>query len=322
MVGLLFLFVLIESAFALPDVWNAGPVLLAPGPAGSFDETAVKDPSVVQFQKRWHVFYTARGQGRYALGYVSALRLEELATAPRTALRSLGGHKEGYAAAPQVFYFAPQERWYLVYQTRDQQQGADYLPVYASTRTLDQPESWEGPHPLADKADTGKWIDFWVICDETTAYLFYTRNHREVCAMTTPLADFPHGFAAPKVVFEPVHEAVHLYKAAGKPEYHMLYEMRTDEDIRHFELATAPHPLGPWRIASETYAAGAQLRFAPGEEKWSEEVSHGEFLRTGYDQRLEYDSGHPRLLIQGLLVNSHRGAYSDLSWKLGLIQSR
>jgi predicted GH43/DUF377 family glycosyl hydrolase len=49
-------------------VWSAGPVLFAPGERGTFDETAVKDPSIVYHEGRWHLFYTARGQGKYSLG--------------------------------------------------------------------------------------------------------------------------------------------------------------------------------------------------------------------------------------------------------------
>lgn len=299
--------------------WTAGAALLRPGPAGAFDETAVKDPAVVFHQRRWHVFYTARGRGQCALGYVAAARLEDLQTAPRAHLEQLRGSRDGYAAAPQVFYFEPQRRWYLIYQVRDEKSGADYRPVYATAPVVDQPGAWDGPHPLAEKQDSAKWIDFWVICDETTACLFYTRGHRDVYAMTTPLSEFPRGFANPRVVFGPVHEAVHIYQAEGRAEYHMLCEMRTPEDIRHFSLFTAPHPLGPWSLVDERYAAGEQLISADSAARWTEEVSHGEMLRVGVDQRLEYDASRPRFLIQGLLKAEHQGAYPSLPWKLGLI---
>lgn len=52
--------------------WDLGPALLKPGPSGSFDETEVKDPSLVYHDGQWHVFYTARGRDRYSIGYLSA----------------------------------------------------------------------------------------------------------------------------------------------------------------------------------------------------------------------------------------------------------
>jgi len=74
-----------------------GPVFL-PGPAGAFDEVAVKDPSVLFFEGRWHVFYTARGRGEYATGYVAAASLEQLPVAPRHELTTIRGRGSRYAA--------------------------------------------------------------------------------------------------------------------------------------------------------------------------------------------------------------------------------
>lgn len=296
--------------------WQAGPLLLSPNPEGGFDGTAVKDPSIVRYREQWHLFYTARGENRYSLGYVAADRLEDLATAHRYPLTGLSGAKMAYAAAPQVFYFSPQKKWYLIYQTLD----SNYQPVYAVNARVDRPDDWEGPHPLVRKEDSAKWIDFWVICDDTMAYLFYTRDHRDVYVMTTLLEDFPEGFGDARPVFGPVHEAVHVYAVDGKKEYHLLYEIQSPGDLRHFGLASASHPLGPWSVVNESYASGRQLRYAPGVAVWTEEVSHGEFLRSGYDQRMEYNPASPRLLVQGLLVQEHRGPYPLLPWRLGLLE--
>ena len=303
-----------------PPKWRAEDPVFRPGPTGSFDEVAVKDPSVVFFEDKWHMFYTARGQNLYTMGYVSAKSLEDLGHAPRRQLKQIRGNGEAYGCAPQVFYFCPHKRWYLICQTRD----SNYQPVYSTTPTIDRPDSWSKPLPLVAKDDETKWIDFWVICDESTAYLFYTRGHRDVYAMTTDLADFPNGFANPRRVFGPVHEAVHVYKAKGLDRYHMFYETRVPgaEDLRHWGLAVAEHPLGPWRKVTDEFATGKQLVYPAGTQKWTEEVSHGEVIRTGYDERLEYDPKAPMLLIQGLRKSEHRGEYPDLPWRLGVIHKR
>ena len=306
------------KASLLSNRWQVGPPILLPGPRGSFDETAVKDPSVVFFAGRWHVFYTARGKGQYATGYVSAPRLEELGRARRHELRTVRGTTDRYGCAPQVFYFAPQNKWYLIFQTRD----AHYQPAFCTTTTIDQPQSWSNPLPLAAKADRAKWIDFWVICDESTAYLFFTRDHRDVCVLTTDIGKFPDGWKDRRRVFGPVHEAVHVYQAQGLGQYHMLYETLVPgtQKLRRFGLATAEHLMGPWKRVSDDFATRQQLVFPPGSLRWTDEVSHGELIRVGYDQQLVYDPQDTTFLIQGLLTDEHRGLYPGLRWKLGLLQ--
>ena len=304
----------------VPPKWSVDPPVFRPGPKDTFDEVAVKDPSVVFFEEKWHLFYTARGTNQYTTGYVSAERLEELEKAPRHQLKQIRGSEEAYGCAPQVFYFRPQKRWYLICQTRD----SNYQPVYSTTSTIDRPDSWSRPVPLVAKDDETKWIDFWVICDESTAYLFYTRGHRDLYAMTTDLGDFPNGFADPRCVFGPVHEAVHIYRAKGLDQYHMFYETRVPgaNDLRRWGLAVAEHPLGPWRKVTDEFATGEQIEYPADTQKWTEEVSHGEVIRAGHDERLEYDPKDVSLLIQGLRISEHQGPYPDLPWRLGIIQKR
>ncbi len=290
------------------------PVLL-PGPAGSFDEVSVKDPSVVHFEGKWHVFYTARGRGEYATGYVSASTWEALRDAPHHELKQIRGRAERYACAPQVFFFAPQGLWYLVYQTRD----ANYQPVYSTTKTIEEPESWSSPEVLVAKSERAKWIDFWVICDETTAYLFYTRSHRDVCVRTTRLDAFPDGWSKGTPVFGGIHEAVHIYKVKGRPEYHMIYELN-QKGVRSFGLARATKLAGLWERVTDDYATGQQLVWKDDCTRWTEMVSHGEMIRSGYDQRLEYDADEPTMLIQGLLKDATDVSYPSLPWKLGVIR--
>ncbi len=302
----------------VPPKWSVETPVFRPGPKGTFDEVAVKDPSVVFFEDKWHVFYTARGQDQYTSGYVSAERLEELQESPRFQLRQLRGRNQAYGCAPQVFYFRPQKLWYLVFQTFD----SNYQPVYSTTPTIDRPDSWSKPVPLVSKDEKTKWIDFWVICDESTAYLLYTRGHRDLYAMTTDLGDFPNGFGDPRRVFGPVHEAVHVYRAKGLNQYQMFYETRVPgaDDLRRWGLAVAEHPLGPWRKVSDDFATADQLVYSRGAERWTEEVSHGELIRTGFDERLEYDPEETAILIQGLRESEHQGAYPELPWRLGIIR--
>jgi glycosyl hydrolase family 62 len=297
--------------------WKAGPPIFTPGPSGAFDETAVKDPSVIYYAGKWHLFYTARGHNEYTIGYAAASTLEGLRTANRTWLTQLRSRQENYAAAPQVFYFRPHRKWYLIFQTRD----SNYQPVYSTTSHLDQPASWSRPLPLVEKRDKAKWIDFWVICDAGRAWFFFTRSQRHVNVMSTPLADFPHGWDEMKPVFAPVAEAVHVYRDRGRPRYVMLFETARGQ-IRQYGLAESAALAGPWRQTTDEFATGTQLVFETGVSIWTQEVSHGELLRSGFNERLEVDAAHLRFLIQGLTLAEHHGEYPSLPWKLGIIDQR
>jgi len=303
------------SLKAKESSWLVSLPALTPGPKGAFDETAVKDPTIVFFEGNWHLFYTARGQNHYHIGYVAAPTLQALDYAPHTQLKQLRGQADLYAAAPQVFFFKPQKTWYLIYQTHD----SNYQPVYSTTRTIAKPESWIPPKPLVQKDEKAKWIDFWIICNETTAYFFYTRSHRDVYVQTTSLKDFPHAFSNPRKVFSGIHEAVHIYKVKDKPKYHMIYELNIKGE-RSFGLAIAKTLPGPWKKITDRYATGAQLKYPPNATVWTEEVSHGELIRSGCDQRLEYNPKQVKFLIQGLLKKQHQGPYTQLPWKLGIIE--
>ncbi len=296
--------------------WKVGPTpLLEYGPSRSFAETAVKDPSVVYADNAWHLFFTARGMGNYSIGYASAESISLLKASQKRKLSQIRGISDSYAAAPQVFYFTPRDKWYLIYQTRD----SNYQPCYSTTREISNPDSWTGPQTLLKKDESEKWIDFWVICDNEHAYLFYTRDHHEVVCRSTSLESFPSGWGEPKTVFGPVHEAVHVYKVRGFEEYHLLYELRGEGGTRGFGLAKAETPLGPWKKASDRFATGESLKYWDGHPRWTEEVSHGEFIRSGSDPMMEYDPARACLLIQGINRKDHHDKYSDLEWNVGAI---
>ena len=52
---------------------------------------------------------------------------------------------------------------------------------------------------------------------------------------------------------------------------------------------------------TDRYTTREQLRYLGGKETWTEMVSHGEAIRTGYDQEMDYDPKGSRWLIQGTL---------------------
>ncbi|MHC4529847.1 MAG: non-reducing end alpha-L-arabinofuranosidase family hydrolase [Planctomycetota bacterium] len=282
-----------QQTVNIPSKWIGGPPILLPGNKGSFDDAGVKDPTIVNFRGRWHLFYTISRKEPGGIGYVSAERLDLLKTAPRYKLNQFHGQtSDSQGGAPQVFYFEPQNLWYLIYQTKD----FNRQPVYSTTSTIDNPESWTKTRNLMVRAEPDvKWIDFWIICDDKKAYFFYSRGRKDVYVRWTKIDDFPNGFGHGRLAFspmpQPLTEAVHIYKVKGKKQYHMFYETRPPgEKTRRYGLATASMLLGPWNRAAHDFAIGEKLVFPNEGNRWTDVVSHGEMIRSGYNQKLEYDS--------------------------------
>ncbi len=215
------------------------------------------------------------------------------------------------------FYTEARRKGFLIFQIKEKS-AIGHLPVFSTSPDISDPGSWTAHQTLLRKDSSGKWIDFRVIAHEGKAYLFYTENHGEVMVRSTDLAHFPSGWGPAKEAFGGIQEAVHVYKVRGKHEFHMVYELN-NKGVRSFGLATAPHPEGPWRKVTDTYATGCQLGFNDG-QVWTDMVSHGELIRSGHDERMEYEPGRERCLIQGILRKNHVGQYLDLSWQLGLMQ--
>jgi endo-1,4-beta-xylanase len=319
------------------NTWYVGPAILEPGPPGTPDEVAVKDPSIVFYNGEWRLFYSGVDRaGRYSINYVSSERLSGLASAIRHRLPVINGEKGYAAAAPQVFFFEPQGKWYLIFQTILEKPGASwpekielpgfapskYTPMYSTTCDITDPESWSEPRVLIDKKDPAKWIDFWVICDEERAFLFFTRDHLHMYWLSTPITKFPLGFdrLAKARGAGKVHEASCIYKVGGQEKYLMLFEQRRSRDVRFFGYAEADDLSGPWRRARRPFASSESLVFSDGVEPWTSMVSHGELLRSGYDQQMEIWSAEDiEFLIQG--TTSIPANYHETRWGLGLIRN-
>ena len=68
---------------------------------------------------------------------------------------------------------------------------------------------------------------------------------------------------------------------------------------------------------------GAQhvTEIAAGAFRWTDVISHGELLRSGYDEKLEVDPADLRFLFQGVLDKDRQDkSYGEIPWKLGLLE--
>ena len=159
-------------------------------------------------------------------------------------------------------------------------------------------------------------IDFWCISDGTNVYCFYSPmdGSRTIKRRSTTVANFPYGWSSATVVATSTFEAPHVYKNKADGKYYMMVE-----DInRHFELWTASSLGGTWTKIAEEWAAKSNL--IETAEHWTDQVSHGEILRSGTNERMEIDNiDRCEILIQGV-VNGSYGDYGNIPYDLGIIR--
>lgn len=310
--------------------WSSSGVLLSPRSDATHDLVGIKDPSVVYFSGKWHVFASSiSSAGTYNMVYLTFPDWDHAADATFYYMDQTPG-LSGYHAAPQVFFFAPQNKWYLVYQSGP--------PTYSTNDDLENPKGWSPPlgfygaQPAIvteNTASGGGWLDFWVICDDANCFLFFSDDAGHWYRSQTTVADFPHGFGDPVVVMQDapasrLFEASNVYRMTGTDKYLALIEAydATSGFHRYFRSWTADTLDGTWTPLQDTFAmpfaSTANVTFTQ-QPPWTQEISHGEMVRDGYDQLLTIDTCHLQYLYQGYDPAKASVVYNSLPWRLGLL---
>ena len=306
--------------------WAArGPLMdLGAGSGEADPHVAIKDPTVVFHEGRWHVIVTLRKKsGKVMMEQLSFTDWEHANDAPRTVIDL----HEGYHCAPQVFWFSPHKKWYLVYQAGEFAGRKGLTPVFSTTSDINDARSWSKPQPMiTDIPPKQKWIDFWVICDEAKAYLFYTSDDGHFWRRETKKSDFPLAWSAEILVMkdtkDELFEASHTYKIKGRDQYLTILEALAP-GRRYYKAYIADRLDGDWRglaaTLSHPFAARENIESSPS---WCDSVSHGELLRSGIDEAMEIDPANLRFLIQGVDAQGYHQKYGAIPWRLGLLEMK
>jgi hypothetical protein len=311
--------------------WETSGPIIGPFSDDGHKLVSVKDPTAVFFNGLWHVYATyATTGGAWNMVYLNFSDWSAASTAPQYYMDKTPGLL-GYHCAPQLFYFTPQNKWYLVYQSGPPQFSTADDPARPETWTA--PKSFYASEPAVLKANgaAGMWLDFWVICDDKNCYLFFSDDNGSFYRARTAIADFPNGFGEPEIVIkdtkENCFEASNVYKVKGTNKYLLLIEAFGPSGQRYFRSWTTENLDGTWTPLAGTWANpfASYVNMAPAmcTSKWTEDISHGELLRDGYDEKMTVDPCHLRLLYQGVAVGSRNNSnYSQIPWRLGLAAPR
>ncbi|MBN2342222.1 MAG: glycosyl hydrolase family 62 [Deltaproteobacteria bacterium] len=266
--------------------WTSSELLIFP--QGSAN--AIKDPSVVRFNNKWHVFATILGDG---IG-ISYLNFSDWGSA-NDAVQIANVQNEnllGYRAAPQLFLFSPQNRWYVIFQTQE--------PAYSTTSTLEDFSSWSQttqfmptPPILAENDAVG--FDYWIICDDLNCYMFFSGLDGKLYRARTAKSDFPNGFeGSTEIALEDdqyaLYDSCNVYNVAGTGKY-LLLVSALGETGRYFRSWTATRLDGEWTPLADTEDnAFASMYNVTGAEWAAWGIVQGEMLRQNPDETMTIDA--------------------------------
>jgi len=300
--------------------WKSSAMMVDPVSDATHSIVSVKDPSIVYYNHKWHVYAsTANTAGGWNMVYFNFGNWGDAGNAPMYYMDQTPG-LGGYKCAPHVFYYSPQSKWYMVYQTQP--------PSYSTNTDISNPAGWTSPVGFF-----GSWpvnmpglpIDYNIICDDNYCYMYFTGDNGALYRSRTTRAAFPNGMSDPDVALRiapnDAFEASQTYKVQGMNKYVTMIEARGTVG-RYFRLWQADALDGVWTpvVNSETrpFAGASNVSYPYGD--WTDDVSHGELVRAGYDERMELDlcSGTMQFLYQGR-DPSINTSYSQLPYRLGLL---
>jgi hypothetical protein len=264
-----------------PLKWVSTAPLISPKTSGW---ASIKDPSIVKVNGKYHVYATYYDTA-YKSMYTSFTDWNTAQQAPHV---SMNGSRVGNTVAPQVFFFKPHNKWYLITQ---------WPGSYATTDDINNPN-----------------------------YLYFSRDDGVLYVSKTTIGNFPN-FSGSSIVMEDhrgngnsyLFEASNVYKLDGQNKYLLMVEAYISGP-RLFRSWTSTSLDGPWTPFADTetnpFAGNNNVEWPTG--KWANGISHGELVRSSNDEKMTIDPCNLEFLYQGQAGNS--SDYNTIPYKLGLLR--